>query len=93
MEVKTPQKVQSFKWELEMKCSICQMANKVTYSPHEGQGTFACSHCKVTNRVLMTFIAMPENAQDMMTMMMKPGQKIGGITRENVPDKSIKCNE
>ena len=87
MEVKTPQKVHSFKWELEMKCSICQGVNKVTYSPHEGQGTFACSRCKGTNRVLMTFIAMPETQEGMMTMMIKPGQKqIGGVRRDNVSD-------
>jgi len=80
MEIKDPQRVQAFKWELTMKCSICQGENKVTYAPHEGQGTFVCARCKGTNRVLMTFIAMPENTEDTMTMMIKPGMgKIGSI--------------
>ena len=93
MEIKTPQRAHLMRWELEMKCSICQSINKVTYSPHEGQSTFFCRACKGENRVLMTFIAMPENTNDMLTMMMKPGQKIGGISRTNVPDKNIKCDE
>lgn len=83
MEIENPQKMQSLKWELGMKCSVCQGMNKVTYAPHEGQGTFVCAHCKATNRILMTFIAMPENPDDIMTMMIKPGtKKIGGITRD-----------
>ena len=83
MEIETP-KVQSIKWELEMKCSVCQSVNKVTYSPHAGQETFTCAVCKGTNRVLITFIAMPETMQDMMTMMIKPGSnKIGNIDRGN----------
>ena len=93
MEIKTPQRAHLMRWELEMKCSICQAVNKVTYSPHAGQETFSCRTCKCENRVLMTFIAMPENTNDMMTMMVKPMQKIGGISRTNVPDKNIKCDE
>ncbi len=75
MEIETPEKIQYLKWELTMKCSICQGHNQVTYSPHEGQGTFLCSHCKGENRILMTFIAMPEKPEDMITMMIKPGSK------------------